>query len=62
MENQVNAVLSLIPIILLAATVGNSQPKPVYTRYVNSFIGTAPLYDPKIIGYEAFVGGANVPW
>lgn len=28
------------------------QPKTSFTRYVNTFIGTAPLTDPKILGYE----------
>ena len=31
-------------------TTGNGQGP--YTRYVNTFIGTAPLTDPKILGYE----------
>jgi len=29
-----------------------SQSKPSFTKYVNTFIGTAPLTDPKILGYE----------
>jgi predicted alpha-1,2-mannosidase len=29
-----------------------SQTKTQFTRYVNTFIGTAPLTDPKILGYE----------
>jgi predicted alpha-1,2-mannosidase len=28
------------------------QKKGAYTKYVNTFIGTAPLTDPKILGYE----------
>lgn len=35
--------------MLLAATSANSQS---YTKYVNTFIGTAPMTDPKILGYE----------
>jgi predicted alpha-1,2-mannosidase len=35
--------------ILLAAAPGQSQQ---YTKYVNTFIGTAPLTDPKILGYK----------
>ena len=41
----------LAGIFLLLSATGNSQPKPVYTNYVNPFIGTAPLYDPEIVGY-----------
>ncbi|GAA0562248.1 GH92 family glycosyl hydrolase [Chitinophaga japonensis] len=33
------------------ATVNNSQAASGYTKYVNPFIGTAPLTDPKVIGY-----------
>ncbi|KQM72647.1 alpha-mannosidase [Pedobacter sp. Leaf216] len=29
-----------------------SQTKTSFTKYVNTFIGTAPLTDPKILGYE----------
>jgi predicted alpha-1,2-mannosidase len=29
-----------------------SQTKTQFTKYVNTFIGTAPLTDPKILGYE----------
>jgi predicted alpha-1,2-mannosidase len=29
-----------------------SQSKTAYTKYVNTFIGTAPLTDPRILGYE----------
>ncbi|HZH63562.1 MAG TPA: GH92 family glycosyl hydrolase [Flavisolibacter sp.] len=35
---------------LLLITAGKSQT--AYTRYVNTFIGTAPLSDPKILGYQ----------
>jgi predicted alpha-1,2-mannosidase len=52
MKNQVNIILFLIAIGLLTGTSGKSQIKPVYTNYVNTFIGTTPLYDPEIIGYE----------
>ena len=40
--------------LLVAFTWGSvkSQPPTIYTRYVNTFIGTAPLTDPKILGYE----------
>ena len=38
--------------IVLASTTAQSQTKPNYTKFVNTFIGTAPLTDPKILGYE----------
>ena len=38
--------------IELASTTAQSQIKPNYTKFVNTFIGTAPLTDPKILGYE----------
>ena len=37
--------------VLLASTAGKSQTTD-YTKYVNTFIGTAPLTDPKILGYD----------
>ena len=40
--------LAIILSLLLASTAGKSQ----YTKYVNTFIGTAPLNDPKVLGYE----------
>ena len=37
---------------MLASTTGKSQTATTnYGKYVNPFIGTAPLLDPKIIGY-----------
>ncbi|WP_184550822.1 GH92 family glycosyl hydrolase [Mucilaginibacter sp. FT3.2] len=52
MSNQTKNLLSIVIIFLLASTAGKSQTKPAYTKYVNTFIGTAPLNDPKILGYE----------
>ncbi|MXV52925.1 glycoside hydrolase family 92 protein [Pedobacter sp. HMF7647] len=43
-------VLSVV-IVLLTALPGKSQTME-YTKYVNTFIGTAPLNDPKILGYK----------
>ncbi|GEP96701.1 GH92 family glycosyl hydrolase [Chitinophaga cymbidii] len=37
-------------LLLLLTVTGKSQS--TYTKYVNTFIGTAPLTDPKILGYE----------
>ncbi|MCE7066999.1 GH92 family glycosyl hydrolase [Dyadobacter sp. CY326] len=39
-------------IFLISTSNLLAQTKPVYTKYVNTFIGTAPLTDPKILGYE----------
>jgi predicted alpha-1,2-mannosidase len=38
--------------ILLTSDSVKSQSATTYTKYVNTFIGTAPLTDPKILGYE----------
>ncbi|QPH40407.1 GH92 family glycosyl hydrolase [Pedobacter endophyticus] len=38
--------------LLLALSNAQSQQKTAFTKYVNTFIGTAPLTDPKILGYE----------
>lgn len=42
-----------IPFLLMLcifSTAGKSQT--AYTSYVNTFVGTAPLTDPKVLGYE----------
>lgn len=44
-------IVALIGTLLLASLPGKTQPKAVYTKYVNTFIGTAPLYNPEIVGY-----------
>ncbi|MET3879931.1 GH92 family glycosyl hydrolase [Chitinophaga sp. OAE865] len=41
--------LATLLMILFTSLAGNSQ---TYTKYVNTFIGTAPMTDPKILGYE----------
>jgi len=38
--------------MLFAATSGKGQSPGSYTKYVNTFVGTAPLTDPKILGYQ----------
>lgn len=40
--------------LLITITVANLQAQNTthYTNYVNPFIGTAPLTDPKVLGYE----------
>lgn len=52
MQSHLSRVLKITFLTLLAATASRSQTKPVYTKYVNTFIGTAPLNDPKILGYK----------
>ena len=52
MKNGFKNSLCIGIIVLLASTAGSSQTKALYTKYVNTFIGTAPLTDPNIIGYE----------
>jgi predicted alpha-1,2-mannosidase len=52
MRGPLRKFVSIAALCLVATTAVKSQPKPVYTKYVNTFIGTAPLNDPKILGYE----------
>ncbi len=52
MKNQIKNSVFTVLVVLLTSVTGKSQTKAVYTKYVNTFIGTAPLYDPKIIGYK----------
>ena len=55
MTYQIKNILGLLLIILIAscktASVTKAPAKSGYTQYVNTFIGTAPLTDPKILGY-----------
>jgi len=46
-------IMAFIGIIMVAsyALTKAQQPKS-YTKYVNTFIGTAPMNDPKILGYQ----------
>jgi predicted alpha-1,2-mannosidase len=50
------SLTKFLSIILFLNVLNNysvqSQTKTQFTRYVNTFIGTAPLTDPKILGYE----------
>jgi len=50
-ENISGLLLALLFASCLIAMEGKSQTATGYTKYVNTFIGTAPLLDPKIIGY-----------
>ena len=38
--------------LVLLALSSNAQNSKKHTQYVNPFIGTAALTDPKILGYE----------
>ncbi len=51
MNNYIRTGLLAVTAMLCASTAGKSQTT-AYTKYVNTFIGTAPLTDPKILGYE----------
>lgn len=48
MKNQTKQFLYVM-LLLLTSVSAKSQ---TFTKYVNTFIGTAPLTDPKILGYE----------
>ena len=52
MTNKIKTISSLILIILLTSTSGRDQSATAYTKYVNTFIGTAPLTDSAILGYN----------
>ena len=52
MRNFAKSILNIILIVLLASTAGKSQTTTAYTKYVNTFIGTEAVTDPKILGYE----------
>jgi predicted alpha-1,2-mannosidase len=49
MKTKLKSLSGFVLITLLSVTAGTSQ---TYTKYVNTFIGTAPLNDPKVLGYE----------
>jgi predicted alpha-1,2-mannosidase len=50
-RNILGLVILIAVISCKSASVTNKQSKTGYTQYVNPFIGTAPLTDPKILGY-----------
>jgi predicted alpha-1,2-mannosidase len=52
MKNKIKIISYLIAVILLSSHALTKAQQVKYTRYVNTFIGTAPLNDPKILGYE----------
>lgn len=51
MKTYKRTILCALTMLFLTVTASRSQTT-AYTKYVNTFIGTAPLTDPKILGYE----------
>lgn len=51
MRNHIKPILSFAILALLASNTAKSQTTG-NSKYVNTFIGTYPLTDPKILGYE----------
>jgi len=52
MKSPIKKILNAVMIVLLASTAGKSQTAAAYTKYVNTFVGTAPLTDSAILGYN----------
>ncbi|PSL23050.1 GH92 family glycosyl hydrolase [Chitinophaga ginsengisoli] len=52
MRNSTASPFMLGLAMLFAAASGKAQSPTSYTKYVNTFVGTAPLTDPKILGYQ----------
>ncbi|QHS54316.1 glycoside hydrolase family 92 protein [Mucilaginibacter sp. 14171R-50] len=52
MKSITSTISYLVLIITLAAGVPAIAQQTHYTKYVNTFIGTAPLNDPKVLGYK----------
>ncbi|MES2375001.1 MAG: GH92 family glycosyl hydrolase [Bacteroidota bacterium] len=46
-------ILNTAAIVLLVATAGKAQTIPDNTKYVNTFVGTEAVADPKLLGYVA---------
>lgn len=55
MKNTIKIISRVAVMLLLAlgiATASNGQTQTSFTKYVNTFIGTAPLTDSAILGYN----------
>ena len=52
MNSQPKHIMCFLLMIFLSSATARSQTTTNYTKYVNTFIGTAPLTDPKILGYQ----------
>jgi predicted alpha-1,2-mannosidase len=52
MRTPIKTILSAAAVVLLASTAVKAQTS-AHTKYVNTFIGTEAVNDPKVLGYEA---------
>ncbi len=52
MRNHISRFSACVWALLFAVSAAKAQSATGYTKYVNTFIGTAPMTDPKILGYE----------
>jgi putative alpha-1,2-mannosidase len=52
MKTPIKKILPALIIVLLARSEAKSQQSTSYTKYVNTFVGTAPLTDSAILGYN----------
>jgi predicted alpha-1,2-mannosidase len=53
MRISVKNALNAAVLVLLTATVSKSQTTSPHTKYVNTFVGTEAVADPKLLGYPA---------
>jgi hypothetical protein len=61
MKKSIQDLLRITFIVLPGTSVSLGQKKAVCTKYVNTFIGTAPLSDPEILGYKLPDGWRSWP-
>ncbi|TKC09878.1 glycoside hydrolase family 92 protein [Pedobacter polaris] len=52
MTSKFKCILTVVLLVFASVSVSKAQQTKGYGKYVNTFIGTAPLNDPKILGYE----------
>lgn len=52
MKSPIKNILNAAIIVFIVSTTGKSQTATAYTKYVNTFVGTAPLTDSAILGYN----------
>jgi predicted alpha-1,2-mannosidase len=53
MTTSIKSILNAATVVLLVATVGKAQTVSDNTKYVNTFVGTEAVSDPKLLGYVA---------
>ncbi|MES2429269.1 MAG: GH92 family glycosyl hydrolase [Bacteroidota bacterium] len=53
MKISVKTTLNVAVLILLTSGTGRSQTISAHTKYVNTFVGTEAVADPKLLGYVA---------